>query len=202
MNHPSLKQIFQSNNQNFNFGAISSWVRKFGTFLFKKYDASLKTFDEKIIPELVKESKLISEYDMIFGGAQIEFGGQTLNLSQLGKYMQDKDRKVRKAAAQAMDNWLKENEPRIAEIYDELVHLRHDMALKLGFSNFIELAYLRLGRTDYDATMVANYRKQIYEEVVPLCQKLYKTQMKNLGIRKPQYYDYNSAARVTRRSRR
>ncbi|NLZ15350.1 MAG: M3 family oligoendopeptidase [Erysipelotrichaceae bacterium] len=165
--------------------------KKFGTFLFKKYDASLKTFDEKIIPELVKESKLTSEYDMIFGGAQIEFGGQTLNLSQLGKYMQDKDRKVRKAAAQAMDNWLKENEPRIAEIYDELVHLRHDMALKLGFSNFIELAYLRLGRTDYDATMVANYRKQIYEEVVPLCQKLYKTQMKNLGIRKPQYYDYN-----------
>ena len=75
--------------------------KKFGTFLFKKYDASLKTFDEKIIPELVKESKLISEYDMIFGGAQIEFGGQTLNLSQLGKYMQDKDRKVRKAAAQA-----------------------------------------------------------------------------------------------------
>ncbi len=165
--------------------------KKFGTFLFKKYDASLRTFDEKIIPELIKESKLTSEYDMIFGGAQIEFDGQTLNLSQLGKYMQDKDRKVRKAAAQAMDNWLKENEPRIAEIFDELVHLRNDMALKLGFNNFIELAYLRLGRTDYNADMVANYRKQIYEEVVPLCQKLYKAQMKNLGIRKPQYYDYN-----------
>ena len=165
--------------------------KKFGSYLFKKYDASLKTFDEKIMPDLVKENKLVSEYDMVFGGAQIEFRGETLNLSQLGKYMQDKDRETRKAAAKAMDNWLKENEPQIARIYDDLVHVRVEIAKKLGFESFTDLAYLRLGRVDYNSEMVKGYRDQIAREVVPVCQKLYKLQMKNLGIRKPQYYDYN-----------
>ena len=165
--------------------------KKYGSFLFKKYEASLKTFDESIMPDLVKENKLVSEYDMVFGGAQIEFRGETLNLSQLGKYMQDKDRETRKAAAKAMDNWLKENEEKIAKIYDDLVHVRVGIAKKLGFKSFTDLAYLRLGRTDYNPDMVKTYRDQIAKDVVPVCQKLYKQQMKNLGIRKPQYYDYN-----------
>ena len=165
--------------------------KKLGSFLFKKYENSLKVFDEKIMPELVKENKLSSEYDMILGGAQIEFRGQTLNLSQLGKFMQDKDRDTRKAAAKAMDKWLGEHEERIGQIYDELVHIRTEIAHKLGYENFTPVGYLRMGRTDYNADMVKVYREQIARDVVPVCQKLYKLQMKNLGIRKPQYYDYN-----------
>ena len=165
--------------------------KKYGSFLFKKYEASLKVFDEKIIPDLIKENKLTSEYDMVLCGAQIEFRCETLNLSQLGKHMQDKDRETRKAAAKAMDGWLKENEERIAKIYDDLVHVRVEIANKLGFKSFTDLAYLRLGRVDYNPELVKNYRDQIAKDVVPLCQKLYKAQMKNLGIRKPQYYDYN-----------
>ena len=165
--------------------------KKFGPYLFKMIEAALKSFDEKIIPELIQENKLSSEYDSILGSAQIEFRGQTLNLSQLGKYTQDKDRETRKAAAKAMDKWMGEHEERIGQIYSELVLLRDQMAKKLGFKNFIELGYLRLGRTDYNAEMVANYRKQIAETVVPVAQKLYKQQAKMLGIRKPQYYDYS-----------
>ena len=165
--------------------------KKFGSFLFKKYENSLKVFDEKVMSELVKENKLSSEYDMILGGAQIEFRGQTLNLSQLGKFMQDKDRATRKAAAIAMDGWLKDNEAKIGQIYDDLVHLRTEIAHKLGYKTFTELGYLRMGRTDYNADMVKVYRDQIARDVVPVCNKLYKLQMKNLGIRKPQYYDYN-----------
>ena len=164
---------------------------KYGTYLFQKYEAGLKTFDEKIMDDLVKENKLVSEYDMIFGGAQLEFRGETLNLSQLGKFMQDKDRETRKAAAKAMDKWLEENEEKIAKIYDELVHVRVEIAKKLGFKSYTDLGYLRLGRVDYNADMVKVYREQIARDVVPVCQKLYKQQMKNLGIRKPQYYDYN-----------
>ncbi len=65
--------------------------KKFGAYLFQMYDASLKAFDEKIIPDMIEENKLASQYEEILGGAQIEFNGEVLNLSQLGKYMQDKD---------------------------------------------------------------------------------------------------------------
>ena len=165
--------------------------KKFGKYLFDMYDASLKSFDEKIIPELIEENKLSSEYDRILGGAQIEFDGKVLNISQLGKYLQDKDQKVRRGAAQALDKWLGEHNEQIGTIYDKLVHLRDTMAKKLGYEKFTELGYLRLGRTDYNAEMVKGYRAQIARDVVPVCNKLYKLQMKNIGVKKPQWYDYN-----------
>ena len=163
----------------------------YGPYLFKMYENGLKAFDEKIIPELIEENKLTSKYDEIMGGAQILFRGETYNLSQLGKFCSSEDRQTRKEASIAMDNWLGEHEKEIAEVYDKLVHLRNEMAKKLGFKNFVELGYLRLGRTDYDAKMVAGYRAQIKQDVVPLAQKLFKKQMKELGIKNPQTYDYN-----------
>lgn len=163
----------------------------YGPYLFKMYENGLKAFDEKIIPELIEENKLTSKYDEIMGGAQILFRGETYNLSQLGKFCSSEDRQTRKEASIAMDNWLGEHEKEIAEVYDKLVHLRDKMAKKLGFKNFVELGYLRLGRTDYDAKMVAGYRDQIKQDVVPLAQKLFKKQMKELGIKNPQTYDYN-----------
>ena len=80
--------------------------KKMGKYYFQMIDASLKSFDEKIIPELIQENKLTSEYDALLGGAEIEFRGEVLNLSQLGKYMQDVDRDTRKEAAKAMDKWM------------------------------------------------------------------------------------------------
>ena len=165
--------------------------KKLGSYYFQMIDASLKAFDEKIIPELIQENKLVSEYDALLGGAEVEFRGQTLNLTQLGKYTQDVDRATRKEAAQAMDKWVGEHEQEFARIYSELVTVRDTMAKKLGYANFVELGYLRLGRLDYNADDVKSYREQIAETVVPVCQKLYKKQMKELGIRNPQYYDYN-----------
>ena len=163
----------------------------YGSYLFKMYENSLKSFDEKIIPELIEENKLTSKYDEILGGAQIHFRGEIYNISQLGKFLTSEDRETRKEAAIALDNWLGEHEKEIADVYDKLVHLRDQMAKKLGFKNFVELGYLRLGRTDYNAKMVKGYRDQIKADVVPLAQKLFKKQMKELGIKNPQTYDYN-----------
>lgn len=164
--------------------------KKLGKFYFKKIDFSLKSFDERIVADSIEENKLTSKYGEILGTAQIPFRGEILNLSQIGKYIQDKDRDTRREAAEALDKWLGEHDAEIGEIYSKLVILRDQMAKKLGFKNYIELGYLRMGRYDYDAKMVANYRKQIEEFVVPVCQKLYKNQAKGLGVKNPQYYDY------------
>lgn len=166
---------------------------KFGHYYFQMIESSLKAFDEKIIPELVQENKLSSEYNKVLGSAQIDFRGEKLNLSQIGKYTTDKDRATRHDASVALDKWFGENEKDISRIYDELVHLRNNMAKKLGFKNFVELGYLRLGRCDYDAKMVKNYRAQIAETAVPLSQKLYKRQAKRLGMKMKDMatYDFN-----------
>lgn len=162
----------------------------YGKYLVKKYEANLKTFDPKIIPDLIEENKLTTKYDEIMGGAKIKFRGGVYNLSQMGKFMSDVDRETRKEASIAVDKWLGDHDAELGELYDKLVHLRDAMAKKLGFKNFVELGYLRLGRTDYNAKMVKGYRQQIKDEVVPVAQKLLKDQIESLGIKDPQSFDY------------
>lgn len=166
---------------------------KFTPYYFQKIENSLKSFDEKIIPELVEINKLSSQYDRILGSAQIEFRGQIYNLSQMGKFTTSLDRKERREASIAVDKFFASKEQEIGDIYGKLVSLRDQAAKKLGFENFVELGYLSLGRTDYDAKMVKGYREQIASVAVPMAQKLYKAQAKRVGIpfSKMKTYDYN-----------
>ena len=180
----------------FNKALVSSKFRpeleaKWGKHLFNMVECQLETFDEKIVPELQEINKLSSEYTKLMAAAKIEFRGETYNLSQMGKFSTSPDRKTRKEAAIASAKFFDDNFDKIGEIYDKLVKTRHAMALKLGYENFIELGYKSLTRTDYNAADVKGYREQIYTDLVPLTNKLFKEQAKRLKIRNPQAYDYN-----------
>lgn len=162
---------------------------KFGEFLFKQMELSLKCFKEEIIDDLQKENKLTSKYDKVMASAKIKFEGGVYNLSQMGKFTTDVDRERRKKATKAVAKFFEKHHEEIGQIYDELVHVRDNMAHKLGFKNYVELGYAKLGRTDYDAEMVKVYRKQIEDYFVPAWKKLYKRQMKRIGVKKPRFYD-------------
>lgn len=166
-------------------------VKKFGETYFKRIENEFKIFDPKIINDKIKENQLINEYQKIIAGAQIEFRGQVYNLSSIGKFMSDPDKETRHEAAKAYYGYLEKNDAELGRIYDELVKTRDKIAKTLGFKNAVEYEYLALGRLDYNAEMVANYRKQIYESVVPITVKLRKRQAKRLGIKHPLFVDYN-----------
>ena len=154
-------------------------------------EVALKAFDESIIEDLVKENKLTTQYDALISSAIIRFQGNTYNLSELSKFMQSDVKATRSAASKAQSKWFEKHLAEFDDIFDQLVHVRHQMAVKLGYKNFVQLGYLRLGRVDYDAKDVENYRKQIYRSVVPLSKKLFKRQANRLHFRTMKYYDYN-----------
>ena len=60
------------------------------------YELSFKAFDEKIMDDLVQESKLVTEYDKLIASAKIEFDGKVNNLSQMTVYLNSPDRGIRK----------------------------------------------------------------------------------------------------------
>lgn len=158
---------------------------------YKICEYSLKSFSPEIISDLQEENKLMSKYTKLLASAKINFKGEELNLSGLYKYMLSSDRNEREQSSKAYYNYFREHEEEFDEIYDQLVHIRHNMAKKLGFKNFVELGYIRMDRTDYNPEMVVNLRKQILEYIVPLCNKLYEKQAKRLNLDKLTYIDEN-----------
>ena len=188
---PYISQIANAFNQTLLKAKFRKELEeKYGSHLFNMTENALKTFDEKIIPDLIEINRLSSEYTSLVASAQIEYQGEKYTLSQLGKFADSVDRDQRREVALLSAGWFEANDEKIGEIYDQLVKLRTSMAKKLGYKSFVELGYLSLGRLDYDAAKVANYRKQIYEDVVPFAQELFARQMKRVKIDNPQYYDY------------
>ena len=163
---------------------------KFGKHLLEKFEVELKTFSPEIIEDLVEENKLSSEYQKLTASAEIMFEGEIRNLSGLIPFMESKDRDMRKRANDASWNWFAQNSDKLDSLYDELVKIRHRIGQKLGYDNFIPVAYARMGRTDWTQADAKVYRKQIIESVVPLTKKLYAKQSERIGISDMKNYDY------------
>ncbi len=186
--------LYEEQINNFYQALVNSRFRnqlqeKWGKHLFDIAELKLKTFSNEIIEELQKENKLASAYQKLLASAKIPFEGEERNLSQMTPFSQSKDRLIRKNAQVAIGDFFTENEAQLDEIYDELVQIRNQMAKKLGYSNYVELGYARLTRTDYNAEMVANYRKQVLEDLVPVAQTLLDRQAKRLNLDSLKYYD-------------
>jgi len=107
----------------------------------------------------------------------------------MGPFLQSLDRDTRHRAQLKTSKFFEENEKELDEIYDEMVKLRHKIAKTLGYENYIQLGYDRLGRTDYNHQDVKNYRNQIFTEVVPVVQELIQRKAKRIGIEEPKSYD-------------
>lgn len=167
----------------------SDLEKEYGTHIFNMLDLELKVFNPSIMEDLVVENKLSTQYNKLLASAQIDFRGQKLTLSQLSPYRQDSDRQTRIDANSASWGFFAEHEKEIDDIYDGLVKVRTTIAKKLGYKNFVQLAYDRMLRTDYGPEDVKNYRKQIFNDVVPLAEKLKAKQKKRLGLDKMYYYD-------------
>ncbi|MEK3734436.1 MULTISPECIES: M3 family oligoendopeptidase [Paenibacillus] len=166
---------------------------KWGRQLFQLAELSLKTFSPEVIEDLQQENKLTTEYSKLIASAKIPFEGEERTLSQLVPFQQSTDRAMRKRAAEASSGFMAANEEQFDRIYDDLVKIRTKIAKKLGFNNFVELAYARMARTDYNAEMVANFRKQVLDYIVPVASKLKERQKNRIDVDQLLYYDENFA---------
>ncbi len=154
----------------------------FGNHLLDIWGCAVASYDPAIEAETIAESKLASAYTELVSSATFEYQGETLNLSQLAKFSQNPDRAIRHGALQLRHGWFEANAAELDRLYDELVKVRAKQAEKLGYKNFIELGYKKMGRTDYNEEDVARYRDAVRDHVVPLCTRIRERQRENLGL--------------------
>jgi M3 family oligoendopeptidase len=161
----------------------------FGRQIFTLAELSLKTFVPAILGDLQQENALSSEYTKIKATAQIEFEGKPYNLSSIYPLELSDDRSLRRRASVTKWAFYTQKQPEIERIFDEMVRTRTRIAHQLGHKNFVETGYARMRRSDYNAEMVANFRRQVRELIVPLASRLYERQRQRLGLERLCWYD-------------
>jgi M3 family oligoendopeptidase len=157
--------------------------------LFARWECNTKSFAPAIEGDLAAEAKLQSQYTALTAGAEIEFQGETMTLSELDRFTDEADRATREAACRAGSQWFSDNAADLDQIYDGQVALRHSMAQKLGYANFTELGYQRMTRIGYGPDEVATFRDEVRDKVVPLALALAEKQRETLGLDELMFWD-------------
>jgi M3 family oligoendopeptidase len=164
-------------------------VSEFGEQLFSCLETEVKPLDPRLAELRVEEARLKNDYRKIVGTAEIPFRGEKYTLTSVQKFRTSPDAELRRDSFFAHRQWFVEHRDEIAKIFDQLVQVRQKMAKKIDDSNFIDLGYQRMGRTDYGTKESAAFRKLVLDLVVPIQTRLHEEQAKQLGTAKLRPWD-------------
>jgi len=162
---------------------------KIGKVAFKDIEIQLKAFDDVLIPLKQEENVLISKYNKLLAQTKVEFRGETLNLSLLGKYLKSKDRATRVEASKVRSEKLLTIADELDEIFDKLVANRNTQAKAIKCDDYVQLGYYNMKRNSYDKNDVANFRNQVKKVFVPVASKMHEERKKRLGLEKLDFVD-------------
>ena len=157
--------------------------------LFQSMEVARKAMSETVIEDMIEENKLVRRYSDLMSAMEFEFRGETMPRATLMKYAKDADRETRKECYEVLGRGLEAHKADLDEIFDLLVKVRDRMAKKMGYVNFVELGYYRMGRLCYDQEKVKTFRENVLRDVVPVVARLRTENAKRLGIEDYHFYD-------------
>ncbi|MEE3402962.1 MAG: M3 family oligoendopeptidase [Acutalibacteraceae bacterium] len=185
-----ISPVFTEIQQSFTKLLVESRFRKeltekYGRLPFLNGEIFLKAFSPDIIPETQQTNQLETAYQKLLASAQIPFDGENRTLAQLGPYKKSADDTIRRSAWKAESDYYSSIGQELDDIYDKLVHLRTQIGHKLGYANFVEPGYLQMNRNCYTAKDVASFRQAVIKHIVPIADRLYRTQAQRTGLSYP-----------------
>ena len=157
--------------------------------LFRSFEVARKAMSPAIVEDMVEENKLVREYSDLMSAMEFTFRGETMPRAALMKYAKDADRDTRRECYEVLGRGLEAHKAELDGIYDRMVHVRDRMAKKMGYKNYIELGYHRMGRLCYDQEKVAAFRENVLKDIVPVVSRLRRENAERLGIDHYMFYD-------------
>lgn len=163
--------------------------KKLGKVLYRTFEFQKASYDDAIEEEVKTENAYVTEYVKLLSTVECDFKGKKKPLSYVRGFLEDKDRDVRKAAAESIGKAMQAHSAEFDDVFDRLVRVRDKMAKKMGYKNFTELGYFRRGRIDYDRAAVEKFRKNVVSSITPVVAEMKKAVAEKLGITDFRYYD-------------
>ncbi|PWS26743.1 M3 family oligoendopeptidase [Pedobacter yonginense] len=126
----------------------------------------------------VKQQK----YQGITGAMSVEINGQEYTLEQASIFIKDLNREVRENAWKTIQQRRLIDKDDLNILYDELIHLRNQVALNAGFENYRDYMFQALGRFDYTPQDCYDFANAIEQEIVPILKEQAEKRRQALGL--------------------
>ena len=150
--------------------------------LDRKIENSIKLFRENNIGLETEDRVQAQKYQEIMGSMTVEFDGRARTLSEMGKYLEETDREVRKDAWLSLGRRLLADREKVDGIFDSLVSIRDKIASNAGFANYRDYAFLKRERFDYSPEDCFRFHDAVADHIVPLLRQVYEKRRSDLNL--------------------
>jgi oligoendopeptidase F len=96
----------------------------------------VELFREENVALETEEAKLAQQYQKLSGSLTVQFRGEEKTLIQMGRYLEEPDRPLRREAWELIANRRLQEAGKFEEIFDQLARLREQIARNAGFANY------------------------------------------------------------------
>ncbi len=138
-------------------------------------------FREENVPLQAKVAATSQKYGSIIGSLSVEMEGKELTLQQAANYLKNTDRKLREEAFSKLSEARAAKAQELDDLFDELIALRHQIAVNAGFENYRDYKFAEMGRFDYTPQDCFNFHEAIQKQVMPLVKAFNEKRLAALG---------------------
>ena len=144
-------------------------------------ESKVKLFREENIPLMVKEQELSTKYSEIIGGLTVEWDGEEKPFPFIQSQLDHLDRDVREKAYKKISSAFRQIKPDMDTIMDELVQLRHQIALNAGFENYRDYMFVVKNR-EYSVQDCYDFHENVEKHIIPAWNRLADVFKSKLGV--------------------
>ena len=159
-------------------------------------ESKVKLFREENIPLMVKEQELSTKYSEIIGGLTVEWDGEEKPFPFIQSQLDHLDRDVREKAYKKISSAFRQIKPDMDTIMDELVQLRHQIALNAGFENYRDYMFVVKNR-EYSVQDCYDFHENVEKHIIPAWNRLADVFKSKLGV--DSYRPWDHTAKLMKR---
>ncbi|MFZ4863004.1 M3 family oligoendopeptidase [Sphingobacterium sp. Mn56C] len=149
---------------------------------FRKVKKALEIFREENIPLFTEIQLKQQNYQTIVGALMVEIDGKEYTLQQAAALLQEPDRDRREQVWRKINAVRLTHKDALNELFNELLSLRHQVALNAGFNNFRDYMFAAMGRFDYSVDDCLQFHDAVAENVVPVLQNFAQIRKDKLKV--------------------
>ncbi|MCG8330921.1 MAG: M3 family oligoendopeptidase [Chitinophagales bacterium] len=150
---------------------------------------AVQLFRQENIPLATSIQLKSKEYVKIFSEMTIGVDGKQMTLQKASSLLEATDRDYREAVYHKIHQRLLQDTTHLEDLFDELLKMRHQMAINSGFENFRDFKFRALGRFDYEVQDCCDFHDSIKTEIVPLINELNRHRQQSLQLEQLRPWD-------------
>lgn len=149
---------------------------------FQKMRADIELFREENVSLQTEDDLLSQNYQTVTGAMTVQFQGQELPISKIRKYFYETDRTTRELAWKAFMERYFQDRDALDKIFDQMVSIRHQIALHSGFENYRDYKFREYHRFDYTPDHCRQFHDAVEKHVVPILRKMHQLRAEQMKL--------------------